>query len=43
MNEQKPEPEFGPMGAKVLLRILGFFLLLLLIPWALVKIVDLLF
>ena len=43
MNEQDTEPEYGPMSYQFMLRILGFFLMLVLIPWVLVKVVDLLF
>lgn len=43
MSEHEPETKYGPMSYSFMLRILAFFLMLVLIPWVLVKMVDLLF
>ncbi|MBX3414325.1 MAG: hypothetical protein KF708_16680 [Pirellulales bacterium] len=41
--ETKPDAKYEPMSYQFMLRIVIFFLVLVLIPWVLVKIVDLLF
>jgi len=43
MSEQEPETKYEPMSYQFMLRIGAFFLMLVLIPWALVRIVDWLF